>query len=74
VNYKSLIVAAIVASSLLAARQSSAQPVDLGAAGNFTILAKTGITTTGTTLVVGDIGVSPIAATAITCLARQLRA
>ena len=62
-NYKCLIVAAIVASSLLAARQSSAQPVDLGAAGNFTILAKTGITTTGTTLVVGDIGVSPIAAT-----------
>ena len=42
------------------------QPVDLGTAGNFVILAKSGISTTGTTSIVGDIGVSPIAATAIT--------
>jgi hypothetical protein len=41
-------------------------PVDLGSAGNFVILAKSGISTTGTTSIVGDIGVSPIAATAIT--------
>ena len=41
-------------------------PVDLGSAGNFVILSKSGITTTGTTSIVGDIGVSPIAATAIT--------
>jgi len=41
-------------------------PVDLGTAGNFVILAKSGISTTGTTSIVGDIGVSPIAATAIT--------
>ncbi len=41
-------------------------PVDLGSAGNFVILAKSGITTTGTTSIVGDIGVSPIVATAIT--------
>jgi hypothetical protein len=41
-------------------------PVALGSAGNFVILAKSGITTTGTTSIVGDIGVSPIAATAIT--------
>jgi len=41
-------------------------PVDLGSAGNFVILAKSGISTTGTTSIVGDIGVSPIVATAIT--------
>ena len=42
------------------------QPVDLGTAGNFVILAKSGISTTGTTAVVGDMGVSSIAATGIT--------
>ena len=41
-------------------------PVNLGSAGNFAILAKSGITTTGTTSIVGDIGVSPMAATYIT--------
>jgi hypothetical protein len=41
-------------------------PVDLGLAGNFAILTKTGITTTGVTEIIGDIGVSPIDATAIT--------
>ena len=41
-------------------------PVDLLSAGNFVILSKTGISTTGNTSVVGDIGVSPAAATYIT--------
>ncbi len=41
-------------------------PVDLLTAGNFTILTKTGITTTEVTHITGDIGVSPIAATAMT--------
>ena len=41
-------------------------PVALGAAGNFVILAKSGISTTGTTVIKGDIGVSPAAATYIT--------
>ena len=41
-------------------------PVDLGSAGSFVILAKSGITTTGTTSIVGDIGVSPITYAAIT--------
>jgi hypothetical protein len=41
-------------------------PVDLGTAGNFVILSKSGISTTGTTEVTGDIGVSPIDSTAIT--------
>ncbi len=40
--------------------------VRLGSAGDFVILAKSGISTTGTTAIIGDIGVSPIAATAIT--------
>ncbi|MGA2734822.1 MAG: ice-binding family protein [Syntrophobacteraceae bacterium] len=41
-------------------------PVNLGLAGNYAILAKSGITTTGTTLITGNIGVSPITSTAIT--------
>jgi hypothetical protein len=45
---------------------SSRLPVNLGTAGNFVILAKTGVSTTGTTAVVGDIGVSPAAASSIT--------
>lgn len=40
--------------------------VDLGVAGDYVILAKTGITTTGVTAITGDIGVSPIDSTAIT--------
>ena len=40
--------------------------VNLGSAGNFVILGKTGVSTTGTTAVTGDIGVSPAAATYIT--------
>ena len=40
--------------------------VNLGTAGNYVILSKTGITTTGTTAIVGNIGVSPIVATAMT--------
>lgn len=38
----------------------------LGGAANFSILTKAGISTTGISLVNGDIGVSPVAATAIT--------
>lgn len=45
---------------------ASPSVVNLGTAGNYTILSKTGISTTGVTSVVGDIGVSPVAATAIT--------
>jgi len=41
-------------------------PVNLGTAGNYVILAKTGVSTTGTTAVVGDIGLSPAAASYIT--------
>ena len=41
-------------------------PVDLGTAGNFVILAKTAVSTTGTTAVTGDIGVSPAATSYLT--------
>jgi methionine-rich copper-binding protein CopC len=41
-------------------------PVSLGMAGNFAILAKSGIDTVPTSAVTGDIGVSPAAATFIT--------
>ena len=41
-------------------------PVDLGSASSFVILTKSGISTTGTTAIGGDIGVSPIDSTAIT--------
>src|SRR3989338_6320384 len=40
--------------------------VYLGTAGNYVILAKSGISTTGTTSITGNIGVSPIDSTAIT--------
>lgn len=40
--------------------------VDLGTAGDFAILTKSGISTTGVTSITGDIGVSPAAASSIT--------
>ncbi len=48
------------------ARAAGPAVVNLGTAGNFVILAKSGISTTGATHVTGDIGVSPAAASAIT--------
>ena len=41
---------------------ASPATVNLGSAGNFVILSKTGVSTTGATSVVGDVGVSPAAA------------
>lgn len=49
-------------SSVFAAQSA----VNLGAADNFEVLAKSGISTIGTTSIVGDIGVSPISSPAIT--------
>jgi hypothetical protein len=45
---------------------STAYPVPLGTAGDFVILTKSGISTVPTSDITGDIGVSPIAATAMT--------
>jgi Ice-binding-like len=50
----------------LPAFAQAATAVDLGSAINYIILTKAGVSTTGTTHVQGFIGVSPIAATAIT--------
>jgi hypothetical protein len=41
-------------------------PVNLRTAGNYTLLSKSGMTTTGLTSIVGDIATSPIAGTALT--------
>jgi hypothetical protein len=55
---------------------ASASPatVDLGTAANYVILAETGISTTGTTKITGDIAVSPIDRTAITGFSETLSA
>jgi hypothetical protein len=45
---------------------SAEDVVDLGSAGGYAILANTGISTVPLSTIVGDIGVSPIGATAIT--------
>ena len=45
---------------------ASTLPVNLGTADNFVILAKSGISTVPTSAVTGNIGVSPVTATAIT--------
>ncbi len=46
--------------------------VALGTAENFVILAKTGITTTGTTEITGDLGISPAARATVTGFAEVL--
>lgn len=63
-----MVLAALVVAtiSIGVAHAAGPTPVNLGTAGNFRILAKTEITTTGTTSITGDIGVSPAAATFIT--------
>jgi len=47
-------------------RRLGASSVNLGTAGDFAILTKAGVTTTGVTSISGNVGTSPIAATAIT--------
>jgi hypothetical protein len=56
--------AALVNAATAAAAATEA--VDLGTAGNYTILAKTGISTVPTSLITGNIAVSPVTAAAIT--------
>lgn len=48
--------------------------VELGTSGDYVALAKSGISTTGTTAITGDIGVSPAAATYITGFSLSLDA
>ncbi len=47
---------------------------DLSAAGNYVILAKTGVSTTGSTAITGNVGVSPAADTYITGFSQSLDA
>jgi hypothetical protein len=61
-----LVVLAVATIRTGIAHAAGPAPVNLGTAGNFRILAKTGISTTGTTSITGNIGVSPAAATSIT--------
>ncbi len=57
---------AVLGLSVSTAFAAGPSTVSLGSAANFAVLAKSGISTTGTTVVTGDIGVSPVSATAIT--------
>ena len=52
--------------TVVLAAQTKGNPVNLGLAGNYAILTKTGISTVPNSVVTGNIGVSPIDATAIT--------
>lgn len=62
-----VIIAAVLSlTTAFAAGPIATTPVNLGTAGDYAILAKTGISTVPDSVIVGDIGVSPIAATAIT--------
>jgi len=53
-------------SSVFAATPIVTTPVNLSTAGNYAILAETGISTVPDSVITGDIGVSPIISTAIT--------
>ncbi|HTJ65839.1 MAG TPA: ice-binding family protein [Alphaproteobacteria bacterium] len=64
-GYARILSAGLLTLGLPAAAQA-ATAVYLGAAGTYSILTKSGVSTTGATHVQGNIGVSPIAATAIT--------
>lgn len=67
---KNRVLSVVLAFPALVASQSYAgqvpTPVDLGTAGNFAVLAKSGVSTTSGTEVFGDIGVSPIDSTGLT--------
>ena len=65
-NYARIVVSAGLLVFGLPAFAHAATAVDLGSAGNYIILTKAGVSTTGTTHVQGNIAVSPIAATAMT--------
>ncbi|HEX9950586.1 MAG TPA: ice-binding family protein [Rubricoccaceae bacterium] len=62
----SLAAAVLVGLPATVAAQEGPAPVLLGAAENYVVLAKTGISTVPAAVITGNIGVSPVAATAIT--------
>jgi hypothetical protein len=62
----------LLSATLVNAAVETTPPVDLGTASSYTILAKSGISTVPTSAITGNIGVSPIASTAITSFALNL--
>ncbi|MDD2657733.1 MAG: ice-binding family protein, partial [Candidatus Pacebacteria bacterium] len=81
ITKKNKIAAGIVLGSMIfgltgltAAFAAGPEGVNLGSAGNFVILSKTGISTTGTTAITGTIGLSPAAASYLTGFALTLPA
>jgi len=56
----------VPADNLGAGSSGGPAPVELGTAANYVILAKSGVSTTGTTMVTGDIGLSPASRTELT--------
>ena len=74
-NIKSIVLFVLLASTATSnrlnepndeTRRLGASSVNLGTAGDYAILTKTGVTTTGVTSISGNVGTSPIASTAIT--------
>jgi hypothetical protein len=61
-----LVMALTLGTGQMAQAASTQAPVDLGKAATFVILTKSGVTNVPTSAVVGNMGVSPIASTAIT--------
>lgn len=75
--YKALLVFVSVALGLVGSvNVFAAGPVsvNLGSSGNFVILAKTGVSTTGSTSIAGNVGLSPAAASYLTGFALNLGA
>ncbi|MDA3926607.1 MAG: ice-binding family protein [Kiritimatiellae bacterium] len=66
INSAAIILTMIHLSGLTAMGGYPDLPIGLGSAGNFAILAKSGISTVSGSQVTGDMGVSPIGSTAIT--------
>lgn len=62
----SLVVAKGWSFTTVASSASGPAAVNLGTAGNYVILAKSGVSTTGTTAILGDVALSPAAASFIT--------
>jgi len=74
-NTKSIVLFVLLASTVTSnrlrkrndeTRRLGASPVNLGTASDYAILTKAGVTTTGVTIISGNVGTSPIASTAIT--------
>ena len=61
-----MLTVSLISSGMTASAASNQSPVNLGKAASFVILAKSGITNVPNSKITGDMGVSPIAATAIT--------